>query len=71
MAGEMTALEAQVTATEGVGASAGVLIGEFAKYVLAHANDPAALTAFAGRLQASSDALAAAVAANPDPDPAD
>lgn len=64
-------LEAQVTNVEGVNASASTLIGEMAKYIAAHANDPAALQAFASRLQASADALAAAVAANPDPDPAD
>lgn len=64
-------LEAQVTATEGAQASAGVLIGELAKYIEAHKNDPAALQTLVDRLKTSSDALAAAVATTPDPDPND
>jgi hypothetical protein len=64
-------LEAQVTAVEGAAASATVLITEFAKYVEAHKGDPVALQAFVDRLRASADPLAAAVAANPDPDATD
>lgn len=69
--GAVEDLEAQVAATEGVEQSAGVLIGELAKYIEAHKTDPAALQALADRLKASSDALATAVANNPDPDPND
>ncbi len=64
-------IEAQVTATEGTEASAGLLIGELAKYIEAHKTDPVALQALVDRLKASGDALAAAVAATPDPDPND
>lgn len=64
-------LETEVAGTEGGSASAGVLIEEFAKYVEAHKNDPAALQNFVDRLRASKDSLAQKVADNPDPDTTD
>jgi hypothetical protein len=67
----ITALEAKVTETEGVAASAKVLIAEFAKFVAANKADPVALQAYVDRLTASNAGLADAVAANPDPDTAD
>ena len=67
MAGELDALTAQVTATEGAETSAVTLIQGLAAYIAAHANDPGAMTALATRLQTGADALAAAVAANPVP----
>lgn len=67
----VAALEAKVAETEGVAASASTLIAEFAKYVAANKTDPVALQAFVDRLTASNATLAGAVAANPDPDPAD
>lgn len=65
------ALEDAVTKQEGAEASAKVLIGEFAKFVEAHKDDPTALQAFVDRITASADSLATAVAANPDPDSQD
>lgn len=67
----MAALDAQVTAVQGTEASAKTLILEFAKFVGANTTNPAALQAFVDRLNASAGDLAAAVAANPDPDPND
>jgi hypothetical protein len=64
-------MEAAVTQTEGVKASAKVLIQEFAKYVAANATNPAVLTAFTDRILASDTPLSDAVAANPDPDTTD
>lgn len=64
-------MEAAVSKSEAGDASAKTLIGEFAKYVEAHKNDPTALQAFVDRLNTSADSLAAAVTANPDPDSTD
>lgn len=76
MAGiDLTALTQEVNDTEGVQASALVLIGEFVKELNRLAAlptvDPAELSALATRLQASRQALADGLAANPDPNPAD
>ena len=60
----LDALTAQVTANTEVEASAVILINGLAAKLLEFANDPAAITALATQLQASADALAAAVAAN-------
>ena len=67
MGNEIQDLGTQVDATVGVEQSAGVLIDGFAAFVLAHVNDPAALTDYANKLKAASDDLAAKVAANPAP----
>jgi hypothetical protein len=64
---EMDRLEQEVTETEGVSESAVTLLNGLSAYILANVNDPAALTAFATRLDAQANALAAAVAANPVP----
>lgn len=71
MAGEVQAILDAVTDAKGAQASAVVAIQEFAKYVVAHANDPAALTQAANELIASNQSLRDAVSANPDPDPND
>ena len=65
-------LQAQVTATVGVEASAVALIQGLADEIKAAlaANDPAALGALADELKTSADALAAAVAANTPAPPA-
>jgi hypothetical protein len=72
---DLTNLTDAVTRTEGVAASAKLLILEFAKEVARLGAlptvDPADLTALADRMNASADDLAAAVAANPDPNPND
>ena len=60
----LDALTAQVAANTEVEASAVILINGLAAKLFEFANDPAAITALATQLQASADALAAAVAAN-------
>jgi len=67
MANELNDLGTQVDSTVGVEASASVLIKGLADYITAHANDPAAILAFAAKLKQSSEDLAANVAANPVP----
>lgn len=71
MAGEVQAVLDAVARAKGAQASAVTGLQEFAKYVLAHQNDPAALAAAANDLLGSTAELEAAVAANPDPDPND
>jgi len=61
-------LETQVTATEGVEASAVVLINGLAAYIEAHKTDPVALQAYVDRLRATAVSLGDAVAANPLPE---
>lgn len=68
---DLTNLTDAVAKTEGVAASAKVLIQEFAKEVAANANDPTALQMLVDRMNAAADDLASAVAANPDPNPND
>ena len=72
---DLTILADAVTKTEGVSASAKLLITEFAKEVARLAAlpsvDPAELQALADRMNASADDLAAGVAENPDPNPND
>lgn len=63
----VTDLEAQATATEGVEASAALIINNFAAAVTAVANDATKVKAVAARYKASADALAAAAAAVPPP----
>jgi hypothetical protein len=67
MAADLTVLSDQVTATEGVEASAVVLIQGLAAFIEAHKTDPVALQGYADRLKASAVALGDAVAANPLP----
>lgn len=57
----------EATEAIGVQASAAVLIGSLAQFIRDHADDPVALNAKADELDASTNALAAAVAANPGP----
>ncbi len=72
---DLTDLTQKVTDAEGADTSAVVLIGELVKELNRLAAlptvDPAELSALASRLSASSTALGAAVAANPDPNPND
>jgi hypothetical protein len=63
----VTDLETQATATEGVEASAVLIINSFAAAVIAVANDATKVKAVAARYKASADLLAAAAAANPLP----
>ncbi len=67
----MDAIAAAVAKNKAGAESAKTLIGEFAKYVLAHSNDPDALVAFANEITSDSDSLAAKVMENPDPDTTD
>lgn len=62
---DLTALEAEVTKTEGAEDSAVVLIQKLAAEIETNKANPAALQALADRLNAKAAALAAAVAANP------
>lgn len=62
-------LEAAVGETEGVEASASLLIEEWAKAFEAVKDDPVAIQALIDRMRASKDSLAAKVAERPDPDP--
>lgn len=64
---ELDALGAEVDATVGVEASASTLIDGLADYITAHANDPAALLAYADKLRVAKDELAANVASHPLP----
>lgn len=64
MAADLSALTAQVAANATVIGSALTLIQGFAAQLAAAGTDPAALAALQAQLQASDDALAAAVAAN-------
>lgn len=57
----------EATEAIGVQASAAVLIGSLAQFIRDNANDPVALQAKADELDASSTALANAIAANPAP----
>lgn len=72
---DITNLTDAVTKAKGAQASAKTLITEFAKEVTRLAAqptvDPTALQALADDMNAASDDLAAAVAANPDPNPND
>jgi hypothetical protein len=65
MSKELDNLTAQVTVTIGQEASAIVLIQGLAAQIAANANDPVAIQALSDQLKTSSDALAAAVVANP------
>ena len=67
MAADLQPIVDQVTAIEGVVPSAIALINNMAAYILANKNDPAAIQAYAARMQAQAKALADAVAANPLP----
>lgn len=67
----MDALAAAVGKSTAGTASAKTLILEYAKYNLANANNPAAITAAANQITADADDLAATVMANPDPDATD
>ncbi len=69
MALDLTALTAQVAATETVEASAVTAINELVQELKSYANDPAAIMALATRLENSTGSLAAAIAAVP-PKPA-
>ncbi len=63
---DLTGLTTEVTNTEGVEASAVVLINKFAAQVdAANAISQAEVKKVTDRMRASADALAAAVAANP------
>lgn len=62
---EVEALRVQVEATKGVMESAGVLLGGLHQRLTDAGVDPAALTAIKDDLATTTDALAAAVAANP------
>ncbi len=62
-------LEAKVAAVKGVEDSAAVLLKALHDELVAAMGDPARVQAVIDHLAASSDALAAAVAANPDPAP--
>lgn len=62
---EFQALSDQVTSTNGVEASAVVLITTLRQQIIDAGTDPAKLKALTDSMKASSDALAAAVAANP------
>ena len=64
---KMDALIAQVTATVGVQASAVTLIQGLVAELVAAQGDPAKVQALTDQLKASTDALAAAVAANQPP----
>ena len=64
---EFQDMEREVQETIGVAASAGALIDAFGAYVLAHANDPAALRQYVQDLRTERQNLAAKVAANPAP----
>ena len=57
----------EATEAVGVQSSAKVLIEGLAQFIRDNADDPVALNAKADELDASSNALAAAVAANPGP----
>ena len=61
----VTDCETQVTATEGVEASAALLINNFGTAILAAKGDVTKINAIVARYKASADALGAAVAANP------
>lgn len=65
---DLKPLEDQVAAIEGVVPSAVALINGLAAYIEAHKNDPVAIQAYADRLKASADGLAAAVQANSVPE---
>lgn len=64
MATDLTALTNEVARVTAVSASAIVLINGLAEQLAAIKNDPVAIQALVDQLDASSDALAAAVAAN-------
>lgn len=64
MSAELDALEAQVTENTTVEASAITLIQGIAAQLAAAAQDPAKVKALSASLKASSDSLAAAIAAN-------
>jgi len=57
----------EATEAVGVQASAAVLINSLAAFIRNNVNDPATLLAKADELDASTNALAAALAANPQP----
>jgi hypothetical protein len=59
---DLTALTAQVAATETIEQSAVTLLTEFAAELLANANDPAAVASLATRLENSAGSLAKAIA---------
>jgi hypothetical protein len=67
----MDDLRNEVESTKGQTASIIALVGEFAKYVEAHKTDPVALQQYVDDLKANNQAIADAVAANPDPDDQD
>lgn len=69
--GKMDRLQQAVERTEGVVDSAVVLIKGLAADVRAEFPDSQKADEFAARLEAKADALAGAVAANPDPTPGD
>lgn len=62
---QLDALTAQVANTKGVVASAVVAFNKLAALIVSLKDDPAAIQALADDLQATSDSLAAAVAATP------
>lgn len=66
---ELDRLTTEVAETRGVVDSAIALIGGMAQQIRDLSNDPAALTALADELDAQTNALAAAVAANSPPAP--
>lgn len=67
MAGELEALAAEVSETNGIIASAITLIEGIAAKLAEAGTDPAKLAALTADLNTSSEALAAAVAANTPP----
>jgi hypothetical protein len=69
MAGEVQRLGDEVQEAKGVMASAAALIEGLAQFIRDNLNNPAALKQYADDLDASSNTLGAAVAANPLPEP--
>jgi hypothetical protein len=67
MTAEFDVLTAAVTDVSGAVDSVLTLVTGLSAYIKAHANDPAALLAFAKDLETKKDAIVAAVAANPVP----
>jgi hypothetical protein len=64
MSAQLDALQAEVARNTSVDQSAIILLTRLAEQIAANANDPVAMQKLADDLKASSDALAAAVAAN-------
>jgi hypothetical protein len=71
MTPQAQAMEDAITKLEGNEAAVEVIVGEMAKWIAAHKDDPAALQAFADRVSASGDKLGTLKDTISDPDTTD